>query len=69
MIIMKHFLARRLHLPSGEVLERHVVAVDNDGYVIKWYPFAVEQQSMLFVDDMYLCEGENAVLEVMEISF
>jgi hypothetical protein len=64
---MKHYLARRLHLPSGEVLERHVVAVGGNGYIVEWYPFVAEFQSMLFVDDLYLCEGENAVPQVMEV--
>ncbi len=68
MRIMKHYLTRRLHMPSGEILERFVVAVDK-GRVVEYYPFDVEFQSMLFVDELYLCEGENATLEVVEPLF
>lgn len=55
-------------MPSGEILERFVVAVDK-GRVVEYYPFDVEFQSMLFVDELYLCEGENATLEVVEPLF
>lgn len=68
MRIMKHYLTRRLHMPSGEIFERFVVAVDK-GRVVEYYPFDVEFQSMLFVDELYLCEGENATLEVVKPLF
>ena len=61
---MRHYLARRLHLPSGEVLERHVISVCN-GCVIECYPFETEFQSMLFVDDLYLCEEDGGVLKII----
>lgn len=55
-------------MPSGEIFERFVVAVDK-GRVVEYYPFDVEFQSMLFVDELYLCEGENATLEVVKPLF
>lgn len=68
MRIMKHYLTRRLYLPSGEMLERYVVAVDKRR-VVEYYPFAAEFQSMLFVDELYLCEGKNAILEIADPLF
>ena len=47
------YLALRLHLPSGDVLHRFVVRV-NDGKALEWYPFESECHSMLLVDDLYL---------------
>lgn len=47
------YLARELHLPSGEVLERQVVAV-SDGVVLEWYPFCAECESMLLVDELHV---------------
>ena len=45
------YLARKLHLPSGEMLERQVVAV-RDRVVLEWYPFGAECESMLLVDEL-----------------
>ncbi len=64
MSTMRHYLARTLHMPSGELLERYVVAVDN-GYAVEWYPFAAEFHSMIFVDDLYLRKEENGALKVV----
>lgn len=47
------YLARRLHLPSGDVLHRFVVRAD-DGRALEWYPFESERHSMLLVNDLYL---------------
>ena len=63
--VMRHYLARKLYLPSGEVLERHVVAVCN-GCVVEWYPFETEFQSLLLVDDLYLCEGVGSMFKIID---
>ena len=47
------YLARKLRLPSGSVLNNHVVCVD-DGVVAWWTPFKTECQSMIFVDELLL---------------
>ena len=57
------YLARRLHLPSGELLERYEVLVD-DGRVLQWQPFESECQSMLLVDELYVCEEGGGELVV-----
>ena len=62
------YLARKLHLPSGEPLERCVVQVD-DGKVVRWYPFVSESQSMLLVDELFLRDGDDGLLTVGEMCF
>lgn len=57
------YLARRLHLPSGELLERYEVLVD-DGRVLQWQPFESECQSMLLVDELYVREEGGGELVV-----
>ena len=57
------YLARRLHLPSGELLERYEVLVD-DGRVLQWQPFESECQSMLLVDELYVREDGGGELVV-----
>ena len=57
------YLVRNLYLPSGEVLERIVVRVENDN-VLEWYPFESESQSMLLVDDLHLFYGSDGVLMI-----
>ena len=47
------YLGRKLHLPSGEILSRYVVCVD-DGEVVWWTPFKAECQSMIFVEELLL---------------
>ena len=57
------YLARKLHLPSGEMLERQVVAV-RDRVVLEWYPFGAECESMLLVDELYVDKDAEGVLEL-----
>ena len=57
------YLARRLHLPSGELLERYEVLVD-DGRVLQWQPFESECQSMLLVDELFVREEGGGELVV-----
>jgi hypothetical protein len=47
------YLACKLHLPSGETLNRYVVCVD-EGEVVWWTPFESECQSMVFVQELLL---------------
>lgn len=47
------YLARKLHLPSGELIERYVIRTDGDT-VLSWEPFEAECQSMIFVDEILL---------------
>lgn len=62
MSVKEIYLARYLHLPAGEVLERYVV-IARDGKVLEWHPFESETHSMLLVDDLYLAEtADGAVL-------
>lgn len=60
------YLARRLHLPSGEVLRNYVVA--GCGVELKWYPFVGECHSMLLVDDLCIREDGDGGLFVDECS-
>lgn len=62
------YLALKLHLPSGELLERYVVQVD-DGKVVRWCPFVSESQSMLLVDELFLRDGDDGLLTVGEMCF
>lgn len=52
------YLARRLHLPTGDLLERQVVSVADDG-TVEWCPFEVECQSMLLVADLFIENDGN----------
>ena len=61
------YLARRLHLPAGEVLERQVVSVVGDG-VIQWHSFETECHSMLLVNDLFLENDENGDLLLSSFS-
>lgn len=47
------YLARRLWLPSGSVLNNYVVCVD-EGVVMWWTPFETECQSMIFVEELLM---------------
>ena len=62
------YLARKLYIPSGCVLERFVVAV-SAGCVIEWYPFERETHSMLFVDELFVSRNGDGVLLVEDIRF
>ena len=57
------YLARKLYLPFGELLERYEVLVD-DGRVLQWQPFESECQSMLLVDELYVREEGDGELVV-----
>ena len=50
-------------MPSGELLERYEVLVD-DGRVLQWQPFESECQSMLLVDELYVREEGGGELVV-----
>lgn len=52
------YLARRLRLPSGSVLNNYVVCVD-DGVVVWWTPFKAECQSMIFVEELLLSSNPD----------
>ncbi len=58
------YLARNLHLPSGEVLRRYVVSVDDEGRV-EWFPFETECQSMLLVDEVRIFS--NGMVEIEQL--
>lgn len=60
------YLARKLYLPSGELLERYEVLVD-DGRVLQWHPFESECQSMLLVDELHVREEGGGQLVVYDI--
>ena len=62
------YLARELHTPSGDVLERYVVAVSS-GRVLGWYPFESEAHSMLLVDEIVVSQGEGGGLLVESVRF
>ena len=47
------YLARKLTMPSGQVLSRYVVCVD-DGVVMWWTPFETECQSMIFIEELLI---------------
>lgn len=57
------YLARKLHLPSGNVLQRYVVAV-SAGRVLEWHPFETELHSMLFVEELSVCRAADGTLRV-----
>ena len=61
------YLARKLHLPSGEMLERQVVAV-RDRVVLEWYPFGAECESLLLVDELYIGKCSDGALKIEEYS-
>lgn len=52
------YLARKLNLPSGRVLNRYVVCVD-EGEVVWWTPFETECQSMVFVEELLLSSNPD----------
>ena len=62
------YLARKLYLPSGIVLQRHVVTVQ-ERCVLEWRPFDVEAQSMLLVEEMALCSAADGTLLVENVVF
>ncbi len=62
------YLARKLHLPLSDVLERQVVVV-RDGVVLEWYPFGAECESMLLVDDLYVDKDSDGALRVEKCIF
>ena len=62
------YLARKLHLPSGEVLERYVVTV-RDEKVLRWQPFEAESHSMSLVDELLVGENSSGELIVKSIRF
>lgn len=47
------YLARRLHFPSGKMLERQVVRIGEDG-TLSWYTFDEEAQSMILYDELLI---------------
>lgn len=47
------YLARRLHFPSGKMLERQVVRIGEDG-TLSWYTFDKETQSMILYDELLI---------------
>lgn len=60
------YLARTLHLPSGEIQGNVVVNVC-DGVVTRCFPFEQESQSMLLADELYVCYDVNGALMVERI--
>lgn len=52
------YLALKLFLPSGEVLSRYVVSVDN-GIATGWSLFETECQSMIYVEELILSSNPN----------
>lgn len=62
------YLARKLRLPSGDVLERYVVTVSS-GHVLGWCQFDGETHSMLLVDELTLCSAADGTLYVADICF
>jgi hypothetical protein len=62
------YLARKLRLPSGNVLERYVVTVSS-GHVLGWCPFDGETHSMLLVEELTLCSAADGTLYVADVCF
>ena len=62
------YLARRLYLPSGDVLPRHVITV-LDGRVLEWHPFDAESHSMLLVEEVSVCSAADGMLLVENVCF
>lgn len=62
------YLARKLHLPSGDVLERYVVTVLS-GHVLGWCQFDGETHSMMLVDELTLCSAADGTVYVADICF
>lgn len=60
------YLARKLYLPSGDVLRKYVVAV-SDGRVLEWYPFETERHSMLLVEGLSMCRAADGTLRVASL--
>jgi hypothetical protein len=63
----KQYLARRLHLPTREVLERYVVHV-RDGIVLNWHPFEHESQSMILAEELYVGNDADGVLVLESVN-
>ena len=61
------YLARRLYLPTGEVLERYVVKSGGGG-PLEWFPFEKENHSMILVDELYIQKNDDGVLTIGEIA-
>ena len=52
------YLARKLHLPGGEVVTNHVVLTES-GVVCSWQPFEAEAHSMMLVDELFISQTDN----------
>lgn len=61
------YLARRLYLPTGEVLERYVVKSGGDCQ-LEWFPFEKESHSMILVNELYIQKSSDGVLTIGEIA-
>ena len=62
------YLARKLHLPGGEVVTNHVVLTES-GVVCSWQPFEAESHSMILVDELIISQTDNLTdLERMNAS-
>ena len=60
------YLARKLHLPGGEVVTNHVVFTES-GVVCSWQPFEAEAHSMMLVDELFISQTDNLTdLECMK---
>lgn len=60
------YLARKLHLPGGEVETNHVVLTES-GIVRSWQPFEAEAHSMMLVDELFISQTDNLTdLECMK---
>ena len=55
------YVARRLHLATGEVIFMHVVEVQG-GVVCSLFPFDGERQSMLWVEEAFLSHVPSAAV-------
>ena len=62
------YLARKLRLPSGDVLERYVVTVSS-GHVLGGGPFDGETHSMLLVEELTICSAADGTLYVADVCF
>ena len=62
------YLARKLYVPSGNVLERYVVVV-SAGRVLEWHSFESEVHSMLLVDELHVSHDEEGMLLVESVCY
>ena len=60
------YLARRVYLPSGDVLQRYVVTVSS-GRVLECRPFEAELHSMLLVEELSICRDADGTLYVANL--